>query len=89
MSLNNRDLIPNDVVRAAYLRSGMRISDFARFMGLIRQQPDTSSAKRMLGLAPDYGPSVRNGKAYREFITYPNALKVCHVLGLDPVDLGL
>jgi hypothetical protein len=76
--------VSTDLVREAFERSGLSLSEVAKNLGWVTQVPDVGRVSVMLGLKPD-------PKYKRPHVTmrHDNALKLCEAMGLDPVDLGL
>jgi hypothetical protein len=78
------DDIPTDVVREAFERSGLTLSQVAKNLGWVTQVPDVGRVSVMIGRKPD--PKYKRPHAT---MRYDSALKLCEAMGYDPVDLGL
>lgn len=66
-------------------REDLTLAEVAGRLGWIAKKsgnPDTTRVARLLGITPERG-------AFREKISYENACRLCRVLHIDYVDVGV
>lgn len=89
MTIPTDDRVPVALIREAFQRSGLTLSELAKEAGLMsrdgnRMKPDTSRVARMLGLTFQQSGT---GHCYvASFIRHDTAAKIVRAMGLDPVD---
>ncbi len=83
------NLVPVAPFREAFERSGMGITEFARRMGMVREQANTDQARRTLGLRSDTNSRDGVRQIPRQYVTLAMAKRLCDALDLDYHDVDI
>ena len=83
------NLVPVAPFRAAFERSGMGITEFARRMGMVREQANIDQARRTLGIRSDTNSRDGVRQMPRQYVTLAMAKRLCDALDLDYYDADI
>lgn len=87
-----RGKVPNEPLREAFLASGMTAYALAKAVGWNKASADSSRVARALGMLRN-SATVRNGKRYvpgfNTRMPYDLAVRIAHIVGADPVEVGV